>query len=48
MLSRPKLYSTPDDIMNLKRQRRVPRRLRFFHFHINYKYRLNQGGFDSV
>ena len=36
-----KLCGSPEDIMNLKRLRRVLRRLWFFHFHINLKYRLN-------
>ena len=32
------LSARPDDIMNLKRLRRVLRRLWFFHFHVNLKY----------
>ena len=36
-----KLFAPPVDIMNLKRLCRVLRRLWFFHFHINIKYRLN-------
>ena len=35
-----KLCAPPDDIMNLKRLRRVLQRIWFLHFHINLKYRL--------
>ena len=36
-----KLCVPPDDIMNLQRLCQVLKRLWFFHFHINLKYRLN-------
>ena len=37
-----KLCAPWDDIMNLKRLRRVLWRLWFFHFHVNLKYRMNR------
>ena len=37
-----KLFAPPDDVMNLRRLRQVLRRLWFFHFHVNIKYRLNR------